>query len=437
MFTIAVTLLSLFATKVTVCGFLVQPTISHLKPNTAIAQLQAKGSRASSEEYVALTGFHRGRWMGKARSFTVVPDVAAGVVDRKAACNYEVSVHLDETKTINGLEQCMTEIYFWDEQSATRTLSFNYCNMDVDSEDASYSLDSVKPEFPTSLFGMDRQDSCRFLIEHCLAIANDARMKCFVLYDENLSLQRFVICEETRQRFPSLLPGKSSTTTREPIPLTPRQMSISDIATGIWRGDAFVRDNTIGRNSASEAKTDSFANWVVGVQKVEWEWNEDNDYGIQQVTTPGRALGATLDKNIYAGRPLGQVCVDESSSSWIPKEDRMIYLDLMDDMVAILAGPVAIQVPRHLPFSRSSMSKEAAAMASFALKKLYCTEFSVFFGTEDKSKRVQTGPDAHNTKESQTLFSCSRLLRVYGSQGDLRQGCSSFYEREQKGKSQG
>ena len=147
------------------------------------------------EAIESLTTYHEGSWSGKARSFTVVPDVAAGIVKRKASPEYQVSVKLG--LNIKDRDFSLTETFSWDENKiSSRSLSLNECNVDVDSVDASYSLDSSLPDFPSAISGTDKL--CQFVIEHCIAASEERRMRCFLLYGVDQSLQRIVVCEETR-----------------------------------------------------------------------------------------------------------------------------------------------------------------------------------------------------------------------------------------------
>ena len=151
------------------------------------------------EALQSLVDFHEGRWSGTSRSFSVVADTAAGVVQRKQSPGYEVSVKvgLDETR-----DYSMTETFNWvdDKNSSdllsSRSISLTKCNVDIDSVDASYSFDSSLPDFPADISGTDQL--CRFSIEHCIAASDNKRMRCLVLYGMDQSLQRIVVCEETR-----------------------------------------------------------------------------------------------------------------------------------------------------------------------------------------------------------------------------------------------
>ena len=108
------------------------------------------------EAVESLVNYHEGTWSGKARSFTVVPDVAAGIVKRKKSPDYKVSAKIG--LNIKERDFSLTETFSWDEDKiSSRTLSLNECNVDVDSVDASYSLDATLPDFPS---GSDLKGWC-------------------------------------------------------------------------------------------------------------------------------------------------------------------------------------------------------------------------------------------------------------------------------------
>ena len=147
------------------------------------------------EALQSLINFHQGRWSGKARSFTVVPDIAAGILQGKESPSYEVSVKLGVND--DNRDYIMTETLSWDEgKFRARTLTLSDCNTDVDSVDASYSMDYSMPDLPSEIIGTDTK--CQFGIEHCIATSEDERMRCIVLYNMDQSLERIVVCEEKR-----------------------------------------------------------------------------------------------------------------------------------------------------------------------------------------------------------------------------------------------
>ena len=100
-------------------------------------------------------------------------------------------------------------------QVARRKLSLTDSRMDVDSVDASYSLDSTStteddsggwlpPAIAGRLWGDnnggDDDDTTLTCIEHCLATSDNSRARCFVFYDgsQDQQLARIVVCHEER-----------------------------------------------------------------------------------------------------------------------------------------------------------------------------------------------------------------------------------------------
>ena len=147
------------------------------------------------EALQSLVEFHEGQWKGKAKSFTVTPDVAAGIVQRKDSPEYTVTAKLglDYARRDFTLRETME----WkDNVIFVRKLSLQDSNVDVDAVDASYSLDSTLPDFPAAICGTEKLK--QFMIEHCIAVSNDERARCLAIYGADQNLIRVVVCEETR-----------------------------------------------------------------------------------------------------------------------------------------------------------------------------------------------------------------------------------------------
>ena len=201
-----------FFASLSICtsySFLISPRKIYRLP--LMHEKGASGNKASSSKLLSsnygqddqvmeaiesLVNFHEGTWKGRARSFTVVPDIAAGIVQRKVSPEYETSVRLGVN--LKDKDFSLTETFCWNDGGmlSSRSLSLNECNVDVDSVDASYSLDSTLPDLPSVISGTDKL--CQFGIEHCIVASEERRMRCFVFYGVDQSLQRVVVCEETR-----------------------------------------------------------------------------------------------------------------------------------------------------------------------------------------------------------------------------------------------
>jgi hypothetical protein len=478
------------------------------------------------EAIQSLADFHQGLWKGRANSFTVTPDVAAGVVQRKLSPEYSVAVKL----TMSDKQQfSLSETISWDDNTKMtfRSLPVQDTDFDMDAVDASYSLDTTMVDnFPAMLSGTEKP--CQFLIEHCIATGENRRSRCFALYGQDESLLRVVISNEEKissdkgstngaggmakgnnnnafkardllemqddvdrlvDKFvsnmnqggteaPSPTPSSSSSSSSSPIPnsgdgddekdlssrldrlgesvvskegtqnISPHDISLLELSSGVWLGDAIIRDipgvagspMERGRgfgNAPISSNKDSwklkvsrpFGSWDVGVQKIAWRWMWNFGEEIRQVVDVGKALGSPLDAVITKSLA-GNVCVDESLSRRIPKEERMVYIDWSQhDTVGFLMGSCAVQVPRYINFDPSATS------SSRSLNKPFITEFSVFQRTEggtadgndDSTSRVS---DISEVDDDTTILPdliCSKISRLYNYEGKLKQGCSSFF----------
>ncbi len=436
----------------------------------------------------SLVDFHEGRWKGKARSFSVVPDTAAGIVQRKVSSDYETSVKFGVN---SDRDYSITETFAWDEgKFKARSLALSECNVDVDAVDASYSMDYSLPDFPVDIIGTDKL--CHFAIEHCIAASEDKRLRCFVLYTIDQSLQRIVVCEETRLQdgsgdakpmqgisnqltaqdileiqndvdrlvdrltgnMPSVSEPAALLSTEQPSSpdsliqklgqsiesddgaqkLSLHDISLLEVSSGVWLGDAIIRDNPkvsgdpslrsrgFGPSAPETLSTyetrKEFAAWSVGVQKVVWRWMWNFGDEIRQVVDAGKAMGDPLSECLTKSLP-GTVCVNESLSRRMAKEDRMVYIDWTNNMVGFLIGPMFIQVPRYLSFGQKGSTN-----------KPFYTEFAVFQSTESQDGIIRSATrsmdeDGGNMNLSQLCL--SKISRVYNQEGRLKQGCTSFF----------
>jgi hypothetical protein len=428
----------------------------------------------------SLCDFHEGQWQGTAKSFSVLPDVAAGIVQRKMSPSYKVSVKLGLD---SNRDYSIMETFVWDDKVSSRSLSLNDCNVDVDSVDASYSLDSTLPDFPSEISGTDKL--CKFVIEHCIAASENRRTRCFMMYGVDQSLQRIVVCDEERKAseqptekksevgsdqltaldllemesdidrlvnkltgnvedesgdgdndvlnpdLPEPSPfeklGQSITSSDGAQPLSSHDISLLELSSGVWLGDAIIRDmpmvpespsgNGKGFGSTSErprslSKTKMFGTWSLGLRKISWRWMWNFGDEIRQVMDIGKAMGAGL-ANSMSKSLAGTVCVNESLSRRIPKDERMVYVDWTGDMVSVLSGSVSVQVPRYLNFDKGASKKAVEP---------FFTEFCLYQSTED-GKMDASDEDEGSLPE----LCCSKISRVYNYAGQLKQGVSSFY----------
>ncbi|CAJ1969086.1 unnamed protein product [Cylindrotheca closterium] len=434
----------------------------------------------AAEAIRSLCDFHEGQWEGTATSFSITPDVAAGIVKRETSPKFKVGVKLglDENRQLS-----LTETFEWnDDNFSSRLLLLNDCNMDVDSVDASYSLDSSLPDFPARIAGTDKL--IQFGIEHCIAASNDRRTKCFAFYGLDQSLQRIVVTDENRikdsappppapskgappndqltardllemesdidrlvEKITGNMENKPSSSSPTPVPSSPLEqlgnsmsskddgskplashdISLLELSSGVWLGDAIIRDQptvpespggrgrgfgSSGATPTSDSTKAAFGSWEVGVQKIAWRWMWNFGEEIRQVVDNGKAMGASLAKTMTKSLG-GNVCVNEGLSRRIPKDQRMVYIDWSGDMVGFLSGPVSIQVPRYLNFDKE---------ATKDLNKPFFTEFCLYQSEDDAPVEIGELDEAKLPE-----VCCSKLSRVYNYAGQLKQGISSFY----------
>ena len=173
----------------------------------------------------SLADYHEGEWKGKARSFTITPDVAAGIVQRKVSPEYTAVVKLTTSATsvdpsTSGVATntiSLSESVSWEDNFSHRSIplftssgmlssdepkmSSSAGDLDVDDVDASYSIDHTNPsDFPSVLSGLNGNSAkpLQFVVEHCIAAGENRRCRCFAVYGEDDALLRVVIADEER-----------------------------------------------------------------------------------------------------------------------------------------------------------------------------------------------------------------------------------------------
>jgi hypothetical protein len=227
-------------------------------------------------------------------------------------------------------------------------------------------------------------------------------------------------------------------------------VSLLEISSGVWLGDAIIRDTPdapvspnarykgFGKTSSGvevsswkSKESRALGGWTVGVQKIAWRWMWNFGEEIRQVIDVGKALGSPIEGSVTKSLA-GNVCLDESLSRRIPKEERMVYIDWSQhDSVGFLLGPCSVQVPRYINFDPS------AASISRTLSKPFLTEFSVYQrapstneGTKINSEIISPSVESAGTsvdEENLPELVCSKIGRLYNFEGRLKQGVTSFY----------
>mmetsp|Transcript_2814 Transcript_2814/g.7394 ORF Transcript_2814/g.7394 Transcript_2814/m.7394 type:complete len:491 (-) Transcript_2814:670-2142(-) len=154
-----------------------------------------------AEALQSLADFNDGSWSGRAISFSVTSDVAAGVTKRKILKQYTTSVSTQFGLGGDGLK--MVETFQWDSDEnggggtciSTRSTKLER-SADIDAVDGSYSTDSSLLDLPSTLTGTSAL--VKFAIENSLAVNDHERSRCFLLYGMEDQLVRIVICDEFR-----------------------------------------------------------------------------------------------------------------------------------------------------------------------------------------------------------------------------------------------
>lgn len=483
-----------------------------IQPHRGRSELFSSDQEQAVEALRSLVDFHQGNWKGKARSFTVVADTAAGIIKRKTSSEYELSVKLGLNEQKD--DYSLTETFLWDEgKFKARSLALSESYIDVDAVDASYSLDFSLPDLPSDIVGTS--ELSQFAIEHCIAASDDKRMRCFIMYGMDQALQRVVICEETRvkkdddqaktdgtdneqskpgnmgnqltakdllemendvdrlvnkitanlntgskddsstfnEKQPSKANEEEFQTSAESLfkklgqSMSPSEdgsrkvslhdMTLLEVSSGLWLGDAIVRhnpkvpdanastgrgfDSSSGSSQSSRPSKIDFASWYIGVQKVAWRlmWNFGEE--IRQVVDAGKAMGDSMALCLIQSTG-GSVCVNESLSRRMAKEDRMVYIDwAAASSVGFLCGPVFLYVPRYLSFEQKGSNP-----------KPFYTEFALCQSTYETKDEVpilpSLGAEIDERSEQQLPELClSKSSRVYNHEGRLKQGCTSFF----------
>lgn len=170
--------------------------------STILAMKGSGGEQEQAMEVIQSLGdFHQGSWDGKVTSFTVTPDVAAGIIQKKTR-QYTVEVNLSIT---NAKDLAINELYSWDsdeksKMTAPRSLSILDSSLDCDAVDSSYSLHSTnQPDYLLAMADLSGTDKeVHFSVEQCIAASDDSRVRLLVLYGEKQELIRVVVLDETR-----------------------------------------------------------------------------------------------------------------------------------------------------------------------------------------------------------------------------------------------
>jgi hypothetical protein len=432
----------------------------------------------------SLADFHDGRWQGKARSFAVTADVAAGIVQRQISPVYQSAVKL--SLDVANRDFTMTETLEWDDKISSRKVSLQSSNVDVDDVDASFSLDQTLPDLPADLMGTSKLPA--FLIEHCLAVSDDRRARCWALYGVDGSLVRVVVSEETR-----VLSSDVPTSQQEESSSSPMGLTASDLLEMQSDVDRLV-DKISGQDSsssldvtstdrmeqlsqrASSGEGDAGANSTTGLslhpasllELSSGVWLGDiviRDHPTIPLTPEQRGKGfgpsdgASSDTRPSSAFAEWSVGVQKIAWRWMwnfGEEIRQINdvgksmgAELISGLSVSLAGSVCVNegLSRRIPkedrmvyidwggedvgFLVGSFAVQLPRYLAFdrALKQKsngrpFTTEFSVYQSAP--SDETMTDDEGAEVAAFPTLM-CSKATRVYNYEGSLKQGCTSLF----------
>jgi len=403
-------------------------------------------AKQQRETYQSLHEYHEGNWRGKAKSFLITDDVMAGILDVKEM-SYQTSIGIRRFEEDNDAYGSLQETLSWDDHNNTKiTIRETLLSesMDVDSVDSSYSCDLAfqKGDLPSDISGT--HSLVKFGIEHCLAVSDYERMRCFLLYGVEDELIRVVICDESKlvteknlddtsiipdDRMEQLQNTISSSTTKDAKEVEENNVrrvliNLFSLVSGVWLGDGVIRDHSLS-HLKKKKNINGFAKWSMGVQKLTTLYTWDYQKSIQERNTFGRCIGAALSSQI-PNISVGNV-IDTSYSRTKRIQDRMTLIDFeLATYVTFVSGSVLIKAPRILSFSH----------VKDELQPFY-TEFAVFQKSDNNNvlRAVQSKRDVNEvisqSKLSSSEIVCSKLTRFYDSSGRLSQGASSFFTRKE------
>lgn len=436
----------------------------------------------SIEALQSLAKFHEGSWQGRAKSFAVTADVAAGIVQRKDSPSYQcfVKVVLDAANR----DYLLQETLEWEDSVSSRSISFKNSNVDVDAVDASYSLDSTLPDFPNALAGTDKLK--QFLIEHCVAVSDDERARCLVFYGADQNLIRIVVCEETRiptenedvvigtsdkdssfsaadllemqsdvdrlvdkmtgdSKVGSQESGHTSGTPQEQLKKLQDVVSLSEstpsdendgtgssfskhsvtlleVSSGVWLGDSIIRDVPMVPMSMEERGKGFGPKQIATIRSKDAfaKWS----VGVQKVAWRwmwnfGDEIRQVNDIGKFMGAQLEPTLAQSLSGTVCINEGLSRKIKPDDQMVYIDWNG------ENVGFVLGSYSVQVPRYLKFDKRQVrpFTTEFTVFQSAPKRSNAEDVSNDEPDLKD----MICSKVSRVYNYEGRLKQGCTSFF----------
>jgi hypothetical protein len=172
----------------------------------------------------------------------------------------------------------------------------------------------------------------------------------------NNSSDSALLEESPQERMERVMSSPMSSAQQEGNALSLHPMSFLELSSGVWMGDSIVR-HVPGVQSTPYKRGSGFSSvnpggdpimdlgsWDMGVQKTAWRWIWDYGESIRQQDDVGKSMGAAMADELSKSLS-GTVCVNESLSRRIPKNERMVYINWNNgDYVSFLLGSVSIQV---------------------------------------------------------------------------------------------
>ena len=449
----------------------------------ALSRRLAKDDGGSVDEQAldalrSLADFHDGQWQGQTKSFQVTADVAAGIVQRRTSPKYKVSVKLG--LDVANRDFTLSETMTWDDKVSSRKISLQSSNVDVDAVDGSYSLDQTLPDLPADLMGTTKLP--QFLVEHCLAVSDDCRARCWAMYGVDGSLIRVVVgCEERVKQtsagndatassqgltvadfleiqsdvdrlvdnitggssedfisMSSTIPekrleqltertGKSESCNGD-IDLTLHSASLLEMSAGVWLGDVIIRDHptvALSREQRGQGfgTTPKSRSERVSTGFAEWS------VGVQKIAWRWMwNFGEEIRQVNDAGKSMGAELVPGLASSLVGtvcvNEGLSRRIPKEDRMVYVDWNG------DDVGFLVESFSIQLPRYLTFDRTqnprgngRPLSTEFAVF----QRAPSAFEGSEDNCDESSLPKLVCSKVTRVYNFEGLLKQGCTSFF----------
>ena len=463
-------------------------------PVTFLAASDDDTVEQRQESVQAFLDYHVGTWRGTARSFAVTNDKAAGVVRRKAIGPYTTTVAWVETSSSpsSASSPILQEQWSLEQEDGEnkqdhrllhkREMDVLDCNMDIDSVDASYSLDQhdfdEDDRLPVEWTGLHASaGDTGFMVEKCITASNNQRIRCWIMYGgEEKALQRVVICDEERVQQPeqggNLHDAAASTTNPyDPSTLTARDMF--EIESDIDR----LVDKVAGipANKAQSPPTSpSVADRLQAAMKDDGDSLQPNPMTLLELTKPGEVwLGDAVVRD-HGQIPMSPVGFDTKKrerrsepavfGSWILGVQKVAWrwswpsygptlVSTVDAGNNLGAAGVVVQPS---PRSGELIVDESLSRRTKVDDRIICIDWEGgyvgFWLGGWVGVQIPRHMNFDHTGRIRPFYTelsvvqkgrgdpgeivCSKLSRIYNYKGQFKQGLSAFYSLQQQGDAQ-